>query len=213
MASFTLVNSDLIPVNQKGKPSDLEFSIVFPSGEAAATCFRRAANRLRNPSLWHVMAGWASANFLLTDASGTTLTRLALEGDCLRIDVPGPGPNAGHGYDWVKVENIDDGITVRGVWEWIAMKLRPCPEPGKGGHDTAHFFREEASSTFVIERAGTKVTARYHGRNEIPNTSTENSMDNIRNAVVATSAMVSFSEAQWSALIKGLLTAEIDGER
>jgi hypothetical protein len=184
-ADFIPVKANLIPVNQKGKPGDLEYSIVFLSREEAAVCFKRAANRLRNPTRWHSLAGWASANFLLTDAGGALLSRLALEGDYLRIDIPGPGSNAGHGYDWVKVENIDDNISVRGEWEWIAMKVSPCPEPGKGGQDVAHFFRQEASSTFVLEKVGAKVTARYHGRNE---------------------------EAQWSALIKGLLIAETGDE-
>ena len=196
-AGFIPLQADLTPVNQKVKPGDLEYSIVFPTGKEAAVCFKRAANRLRNPTLWHSLAGWASANFLLTDAGGTLLNRLALEGDCIRIDFPDPGSNAGHGYDWVKVENIDDNISIRGEWEWIAMKLSPCPG---------------VSSTFVLEKVGAKVTARYRGRNEVPNTATGKGMDNIRNAVVAAGAMVSFSEAQWSALIKGLLTAEIGDE-
>ena len=92
------------------------------------------------------------------------------------------------------------------------MKVRPCGDPRSAVTNTAHFFGEDASSTFLIERNGDKVTAFYHGRNEVPNTSTPKWGDNVRNALVASGAIVGLSEAQWSALCKGFLAEEIGGK-
>jgi hypothetical protein len=68
-----------------------------------------------------------------------------------------------------------------------------------------------ATSSYIIERNGDIVTARYHGRNEISNIATASTLDNIRNATIAVGASIGLSEVQWSALLKGLLSAEIGG--
>jgi hypothetical protein len=72
-----------------------------------------------------------------------------------------------------------------------------------------HFFEDLATSTFVIERIGNPVTARYYGRNELPNTETSEKKDIIRNAIVATGAAAGLSELQWSALLKAFLKEEL----
>ena len=92
------------------------------------------------------------------------------------------------------------------------MKVRPCPAPGSEAALSAHFFRAEATSTFLIERDGCKVTAYYHGRNEVPNTSTPKWSDNVRNTFIAAGAIIGLSEAQWAALSKGFLRDEIGGK-
>ena len=195
----------------KGKPNDVEFSVTLFSRESATKCFDRAAKRMLNPRIWHELAGWASAHFLLVGPNGKVVNRLAEGGDYLRIDIPGPGPGAGAGYDWVKVEMLEYHKDPEGDQEWIGMQVRPCGEPGKPGSEAAHFFQSDATSTYIIQRDGEKVTASYHGRNEVANTSTNRALDNIRNAVVAAGALVSFSEVQWAALSKGFLAEEIGG--
>ncbi|MES1249401.1 MAG: hypothetical protein ABUL46_01885, partial [Chitinophaga rupis] len=132
---------NLIPPNTKGKPNDLEFSVTLPSRESASKCWDRAAKRLLNPPIWHELAGWASAHFKLVGADGNEVSRLAEEGDYLRVDIPGPGPSAGAGYDWVRVELLEYHKDPDGDKEWIGMRVRPCGEPGTLGVDTAHFFQ------------------------------------------------------------------------
>jgi len=200
------MDSDLIPINRMGKSTDLDFSVDLPSREAADLRFALAVTRLLSPVTWHTLAGWASAKFLPTDEKGKKLQGLVRKGDFLRIDIPGPGPRAGNGYDWVKVEILEDHLDPLKEEEWIGLKVRPCPEPGKMESYPAHFFKQEASSTFIIKREGMKVTAFYHGRNEVPNTSTDKTLDNVRNAVVAAGALASFSELQWESLNRGLLS-------
>jgi hypothetical protein len=202
---------NLIPANTHGKPSDLEFTVTLPNLEAAGNCFQRAVKRMLNPPIWHELAGWGTAHFTLIGEDGQELKRLAAEGDYLRIDIPGPGPAAGDGYDWVKVELLEDHPDSVAEEEWTGMRVRPSPGPGRAAMEPAHFFRGDATSSFIIYRNGLMVTAFYHGRNEIPNTVTEKMADNIRNAIVATGAILSLSEIQWSALSKGFLSEEIGG--
>jgi hypothetical protein len=203
--------NQLVPDNYTGKPTNLSFSVILPSYEEAFTCFNRAGKRLLNPPIWHKLSGWASAHFLLAGSDAEEKDRLAEEGDHFRIDVPGPGPAAGDGFDWVMVEKIKLHTNPSGISEWIFLQVRPCSNPRKSNGETAHFFKSLATSSYIIERNGNIVTARYHGRNETPNTSTDSTIDNIRNATMAAGAAMGFSEAQWTALLKGLLSAEIGG--
>jgi len=204
------IESDLVPLNYKGKPSDLEFSTTMPSWAEAHKLFNQAMERLLHPKKWHDLAGWASAHFLLIDVDGNPLARPADKGDYLRIDIPEPGPIQSHGYDWVIIDNIEDNLDGAGEQEWVAMKVHPSAEPGKTGI-AAHFFDTEASSTFIVQRCGNKVISRYHGRNEVPNTSTGSPVNNLRNVMVAGGAMLSFSEVQWSALCKAFIAREDTG--
>jgi hypothetical protein len=210
-AKSFFMGNDLIPVNEKGKPNDLEFSVTLDTIDKARHCYMRAVKRMQNPRIWHELAGWASAAFTLVGMTGEDLPRLAWEGDYIRIDVPGPGPAEGGGYDWVRVEKMQEYIDSSGQREWTGMKVRPCGVPGPGAPGTAHFFTSDATSTYIIERDGLTVKALYHGRNEVPNTTAPKVSDKVRNALVAAGAIVSLSEVQWTALSKGFLSEEIGG--
>lgn len=203
--------SELIPVNTKGKETDLDHSVSLPDKEQALDCFRRAYKRLLNPPVWHELSGALSADFVLTDEKGEELERLLLEGDYIRINIPGPGNATGDGYDWVKVETVEDKTNADAEEERLGIKVRACDNPTNANNNTAHFFKSDATSSFIIHRNGNTVTASYHGRNEVPNTKTDKTTDNVRNAMVATGAIAGLSELQWSALIKGFLSEEIGG--
>ncbi|MBC8052817.1 MAG: hypothetical protein H7Y13_07110 [Sphingobacteriaceae bacterium] len=69
----------------------------------------------------------------------------------------------------------------------------------------AHFFKDDASSTFLVQRNGLTVKAEVHGRNEQANTNTEKFIDKARNILVAAGAMLGFSDFQWKSLVKGLI--------
>ncbi len=175
----------LIPDNRKGKQSDFSHSVNLPSREQALDTFKRAYKRMLNPGIWHKLVGRASAEFLLMGKKGNEAHRLAQVGDYFRIDIPGPGPSEGDGYDWVKVELVENKANPSGEEEIVGMKLRSCQNPLRSDKDAAHFFKSDASSSFLIVRKGNTVIASYHGRNEIPNTATGHIMDNVRNALVS----------------------------
>jgi hypothetical protein len=151
-----------------------------------------------------------SATFQLTDKQGKELSRQAQPGDLFKIDIPGPGPVAGKGYDWVQVEKLIDKRNASPEEESLAIRVRPSPSPLTESSDTAHFFDESATSSFIVHRKNNTVTAGVHGRNEVPNTDVEKKRDIIRNAAVGAGAMTLFSGPQWEGLVKGLLDTSIE---
>lgn len=203
--------NQLIPDNKRGKATDLDHSVPLPDREQALDCYKRACKRLLNPPVWHELSGALSAHFVLTNEKGEEQERLLQEDDYIRINIPGPGSAVGDGFDWVKVEMVEDKTDPAAEEESIGLKVRTCDNPTSKENDTAHFFQQDATSSFIIHRRGNTVTASYHGRNEVPNTKTDKTTDNLRNALVATGAIAGLSELQWSALIKGFLAKEIGG--
>ena len=143
------------------------------------------------------------SDFFLTDAAGALVQRKATGGDHIKIDIPGPGTQAGEGYDWVTIEEIKAEVLDNA--EVLSMTARPSANPLTAGEDTAHFLTDEATSTFQVKRIGNTIYAEEHARNEVPNTDTENTLDNIRNTFVGWGAKVGFSYPQWKALVKGFL--------
>jgi hypothetical protein len=202
--------SHIIPGQEAGKQNDLYYRREEEDREHAVKCFTRAYKRMLNPRVWHKLCGALSAEFKLVDGTDDP-HRLAMEGDHYRIDITGPGPRAGDGYDWVMVEAVEVHADPDAEQESAAMRLRTCKNPKGNTQDTAHFFTDAATSTFIISRMGNAVTASYHGRNEQPNTETQNSIDNLRNGAVASGAMAALSEAQWQTLITEFLQPEIGG--
>jgi hypothetical protein len=196
-------NSPIVPEQIKGKSVDLEESMELDSVKEAKEVFNRAAERLFHPLSWHELAGTLSA-FFKPDKSASSAGKKIKEGDYLMIDLPAPKPAAGDGHDWVRVISVSrqaekDAEESAGVT--VAASVNPHqPEEG-----VAHFFDEDATSSFIIKRQGNKVTASYHGRNEKPNTSDVSTGDKIRNSIVAVSAMAGLSELQWKSLLKGFL--------
>ena len=199
----------LIPENKKGKATDIEHSIDLDNREEAIETFRRARKRLLNVNIWHDLSGFGGATFLLRDQNGKEAGRLAETGDYIQIDVLGPSPLAGDGYDWVYVEEIEDRTNDAIEEEGFGMRLRSCKNPNKPGKDIAHFFTGDATSTFIIKRNNNTVYSSYHGRNEVLNTDTEKLIDTVRNVVVGAGAVIGISELHWSGLIHSFLEKEL----
>ncbi|HTN45651.1 MAG TPA: hypothetical protein VL098_04835 [Flavipsychrobacter sp.] len=202
------METTLIPENEQGKQNDIVFSRTLPTREAAIQCFKRACKRVINPQIWHELTGMLSPEVKLYTEAGE-VHRLAAVKDFFRLDIPGPGTLLGGGYDWVQVAAIEDQEAEDADEAIFAMKLHPAADPQSDSSDAAHFFNAAASSTFVVHRLGNTVTASYHGRNELPNNKTRNTIDNLRNTVVAAGAAIGLSELQWKALIKNFLQEEI----
>ncbi len=193
--------SPFIPEQREGKQVDLESRTALSDDAAAKNFLRLVRNRLLDINHWGKVASIPVATFVLTDAyGGEAIKSHPKEGDHVRIDIPGPGTTAGDGYDWVVITDISDVPD-----QFCSITLQPAPNPLKQGDDTGHFFKSSASSTLVVERKGHEVIARYHGRNEVTNTHTESTLDNIRNAVVGVSAKLGLSYPQWQGLVDGLL--------
>jgi len=199
-------DNPIVPEQQEGNASDTDAKSKFESAEAAKQFFEVAKQRLLNVNEWQKWAGAATAHFQLTDEKGNHVNRTVQERDYFKIDIPGPGPVTGDGFDWVRVEKIEETYSDDG--EQIAIQVLPASNPNNDRNDVAHFFSESASSSFIVKRDGKKVIAAVHGRNEKPNIKAETLADKARNAAVATGAVAAFSKLQWKNLVKGLVKKE-----
>ncbi|MEO7264207.1 MAG: hypothetical protein ABIW38_04810 [Ferruginibacter sp.] len=193
----------VIPNQTEGASSDIISKKHFDSEDQAKVFFILLKQRLLNVNQWKEYAGTLSATFQLCDLNGDEVQRNVEEGDYFKIHIPGPGSEAGEGFDWVKVELVKEENTTTG--ERLVIKVRPSSNPRNSKADIAHFFDDTATSTFIINRKNKKLTAEVHGRNEIPNTEADAFGDKLRNTVIATAAISGFSKIQWNLLTEGLL--------
>jgi len=194
-------NIDTVPEQYTGSYMDASEHRIADTEANARALFESASSRLLSVNYWGSYAGISA--FQLMDAHGIRADRQAAEGDFIRIDIPGPGTHAGMGFDWVRIEEIKH--LTNSNQEVLSMTVRPCSHPLAKDSEIAHFFKAEATSTFIIRKAGLTVYAEEHGRNEVPNTEHGSFYDKSRNFVVGVAAKIGLSYPQWKSLIKGLL--------
>jgi hypothetical protein len=196
-------DSRLVPLQTTGKTIDVEESIELNDIHSAENFFNELCGRLLNVNSWKHYAGVLSADFQLTDKKGNPLDRAAQKGDLIKIDIPGPGPEAGNGYDWVEIETIQEKS---GDEEHsLGMRVRPVSSPLIEESDISHFYSSESTSTFLATRRGRKIMVGVYDRNTKPNTSADSVVDKMRDAAVGAAAIAAFSSVQWTKLAKGLL--------
>jgi hypothetical protein len=195
------LNNSSVPRQIFGSQMDVVEERKSSSLNQAQELFSAAEKRLLAVNEWGRISGLSDFKIFAPD--GKEAMRSAQKGDFIRIDIPGPGPVSGGGFDWVKVEDIQKEHD--GDQEMISMCVRPCPSPFKEDKQVAHFLKDHATSTFLIRRDRITVWAEEHGRNEQANTDEGNLIDRARNLVVGFSAKLGLSYPQWKLLVKGLL--------
>lgn len=195
-----------IPKQHTGGEIDTIVTAEFNSIVAAKDFYQTAKYRLLNVSHWADICKVPVSTFILTDQHGNPVTRLAMEGDYLKIDIPGPGTHSGDSYDWVKIEKISEEVSDN--MAIVSLRARPSANPENEDESIAHFYTEQATSTFQVKRIGTIVTGEEHGRNEVPNTDTSYLTDNIRNTLVGWSAKIGLAYPQWKSLVKGIVSTD-----
>lgn len=202
-------NEDVEPVppQEAGGKTDIEAHLEAADRAEAHKIFAEAKKRLLDVNHWSSISRGISASFVLTDCRGTVKKCSPQVGDYLRIDIPGPGTAAGDGFDWVRIEMIEEEPDCLGPKEFVVMRVRPASQPEKK-KSTAHFFEPDATSSFMVKREGRRITAEVHGRNEKSNPQGESLADSIRNALVSIGAQAGLSKIQWEKLVKGILNIE-----
>ena len=193
----------LVPEQVVGRSMDVRSESVLHSQKVAILFYQLVKLRLADISNWHLVCGTSATTFQLTFPDGSPCFRLEV-GNLIKIDIPGPGTGAGEGYDWVRIERIEDN-GISGMEEWMGFTVRPCPSPFNPEAGTAHFFSDQASSTFIVGRDQDIVWAEMHGRNELPNTKLDGVFDSLRNTMVGWSAKVGLAYPQWKLLTDGLV--------
>ncbi|BAU52365.1 hypothetical protein [Mucilaginibacter gotjawali] len=197
--------SDQLPTQETGRQTDFTHEQKYPNVESAHKAFLAAAGRMLSVNNWHAYAGGASAKFTLCNNLGIEVDQMAGQGAFISIDLPGPGPDAGDGLEWVMIEKLVTEGGANTAEEYTLMTVRPMPEPGKDNTEIAHFYKDVSTSTFVVRRDGLLLSAGAHGRNETPNNERVDLHDKIRNTAIALMARVGLSGMQWQKLVNGLI--------
>lgn len=200
--------SHIIPGQKTGKAIDASSTIELSKESDAKVFFEEVKERLQNVNQWKDIAGTLSATFQLVDSKGAEVKRKAQKGDYFKIDIPGPGTDSGEGYDWVQIEEVETASSPDG--ESFGFRVRPTDNPQNRKEDVAHFYSDESTSSFIVERQSNKITASVHDRNTKPNTDADSTIDKIRDAVVGAAGVASFSKIQWKNLTDGLVSDDRD---
>ncbi|GGH57253.1 hypothetical protein HNQ91_000177 [Filimonas zeae] len=192
-----------IPAQYTGEETETSHTLEAPDEETALAWFDILALRLKDVNNWNKWCGFLSSGFQLTDDKGNKLALAAAEGQFIQIDIPGPGPIAGNGYDWVQIEKLEQ-VKLNERQEFVVLQARPAASPFNNMNGVAHFLDKEATSSFVVKRDGLTLTTTVYGRNEVPNVHVHETADRIRNAVAGSAGAIGISKLQWKALVKGL---------
>lgn len=198
-----------LPEKEEGSQKDIEANVKAKTIDEAKQLFQSSKARLLDVSNWDKICGKASAVFKLVDEKGREITGHPKPGYFFKIDIPAPGSASGKGYDWVKVEFLEEKEDQEEDREYLIMRVRPSDNPQTSNNDVAHFFSDKATSNFLVLREKNVVTAAVLGRNEVANTDkTTSFLDKIRNAIVGTGALGGLSYPQWKSLVNGVLDKE-----
>jgi hypothetical protein len=199
------MEATLVPFNYRGAKTGASVYAETTTRHDAILLFETAKKRLLDINSWHNLCGPGSAEFTLTDESGNQINTVPKAGNYIRIKLPAP-PNAeGHGYDWVRIEEFENRKDLLKDQDIFGFRVRPSNNPVDAGGDPAHFYKSTATSTFLISRQSTRVTAFEKGRNEIPNGNARKFANSLRNLVIAVGAWLGLSKSQWARLMKGII--------
>ncbi len=195
----------LIPQREKGLEKNIEYSIVTESKDDAENWFVEAKDRLLDVNSWKKYSSELSVDFKLMDNHGKGVNRHAKTNDFIRIAIP--GPSAGAGFDWVRIEAIEYDDYEDEDIETIAMLVRSSKMPTGNNEGTAPLFDDNVTSTFVLKRRGKRLIAAYHGRNANPNAD-GGVPDKANNTMITTGTWLELSDEQWKKLVTGLIEFE-----
>ena len=198
-------NHYLVPTQLEGLEKNISHTITTPTTEDAEDWFVDAKERLLDVNNWKKFSGIADVEFKLTDVNGRIVNRRARRGDLIRIDIAGRGYEFDGGFEWTAIEAIEYDDYPDICMETFAMRLRPSANPMSKNNDVfADFSDNEATSTFVIERIGKKLSAYYHGRNEQGDLELV-SLGQGQEPEIAKIAWLGLSDVACKALIKGFV--------
>ena len=192
---------EFIPEQLISQHTDTVEERSFANENEAMAFYKVAKKRVIEVNRWHGVSKMETSTFQLFDSLGNRVDRGVMINDFILIDIPSPGTKIGSGDDYVKAEQIEEiSNDINDVFFY--MRFRPSAPPGKPRIKTAHFFKADATSTFIVTLKGKTVSAEIHGRNEIPNIGADKLIDKARNTIIATTSFLGLSVLQWICWLK-----------
>lgn len=166
--------------------------VDYDNEETAKKEFQRSKEKLFDVNRWSELPGITST-FVMYDAKGNKkASKMPEVGDYMYIDLPGPTPE-----NWVEV------IAVADLDDIAELVVSPSPNPNATGEDAKkikHFFIEEATSTYRVERKGTSIFAAEIGLEEGINMGEKSDGRGLINAFIAEGGWAVFQKVQWQKL-------------
>ena len=163
----------------------------FPDEITTREAFGRSMDKLWNVEGWSALSSF-TADFTLHGPTGKPKPggRPQL-GDYIQVVLPGPIPE-----NWVRV------IHTATDENRAEFTVQPSHDPRKTKSDTvAHFFDQEARSTFRVEVSGNTITASEIGERESINNQGAQAGDRaVINTVIAEGAWLFYQKLQWKLL-------------
>lgn len=197
--------SELIPKQVVGSQTGATSKLKLNSRHDALLHFDATCKRLLDINNWQKLCGGSGAEFTLTNKDGEPLRKTNPRvGNLIRIKLPAPANKEGDGFDWVRIEEFENSRSLLNDSDVFGFRVRPVENPKNKTGNSAHFYTDNATSTFLIIRYSHTVFALERGKNEVPNDSSS-FITNIRNKLVALLAMIGLSKPQWQKLMDGLL--------
>lgn len=175
---------------------------TFPDEATAKTELAKSKQKLFDVNRWTDMAG-INSTFELFDGFGRKSTAQKPEvGYFIRIILPASAIE-----NWVKITEINEEADAA---EFVVHPSeKPTAQAEGEENEIKHFFIKEASSTFRVERQGSKLIGYEIGRNEgINNKGEEAGNRAILNTLVAEGGWAGVQALQWDKLTRYLVHLE-----
>ncbi|HEX8548874.1 MAG TPA: hypothetical protein VF691_18050 [Cytophagaceae bacterium] len=169
---------------------------AYSNEQEAKNIFTRQAEKFLNISTWDQFSGPENASFKHYDASAAPITNDKVNvGDYISIDLPGPLP-----IYWVRVEKVIIEP------ELVNITVRPSEDPTSSNTEkTKHFFTDDATSAFILERKGKELHAYEIGKNEVINNNEKAGAEAPINTAVATGGWAGIQAHQWNTFTRNLV--------
>lgn len=157
----------------------------------ALTAFGRSVEKLLNVDGWSGLSLFAADFHLYDPADQPKPTGHPERGDYIQIVLPGPAPE-----NWVRVVHTATDE------KRVEFTVQPSHDPRKPKSDTvAHFFDQQARSTFRVELSGNTITASEIGERESINNQGPQAGDRaVINTVIAEAGWLFYQKIQWKLL-------------
>lgn len=179
----------------------------FSSRETAEKEFRKSVEKLFKVSVWSKLPG-VTSSFQLCDSHGKEKQADKPQlNDFIKITLPGPVPE-----NWVIVTDLKEG---KNMAEFTVSPSRDPTEKGEAQEEIAHFFIDDATSTFKVELRDKFIYAWEIGKNEgINNQKREAGKRKVINTLIAEGGWAGFQAFQWHKLTDYLVhKIEIENDK
>lgn len=198
--NYKIYIQEFLPVNKVGSKNNAVTFLKYETDNEALEKFRLLKQSLLNINRWNINSGKNPTKFFLYDENLGDKSSMAEENDLVKIKIPAPANKVGNGFDWVKIIKIKE--IDNNDFQAILIRMKPhyCPE--NKDKKIAHFYTNDATSTFILAKENKAIQLSVHGRNEIPNIKNIGFINSLRNYFVAKGGIFGGSKIQWQDFVE-----------